>query len=115
MVTKPAPSPELLSDEELFDLSQELAALRGPGHPPSCLECRHFAALPGMRCTAFPEGIPYPIRSGDIDHRQPFPGDRGIHFEPRQPTDPGTTREELEARIREQLALRERLGITSVP
>lgn len=115
MVTKPAPTPELLSDDDLFELSQELAALRGPGNPPSCLECRHFAALSGMRCAAFPDGIPYPIRSGDVDHRHPFPGDHGVQFAPRLPNDPTRTPEEVEARIREQILLRERLGIASIP
>jgi hypothetical protein len=35
-----------------------------------------------MRCSAFPEEIPREIAGNKHDHRKPFPGDRGIRFEP---------------------------------
>ena len=57
-----------------------------------CIPCKHFH-LPhvGMEdkfentCDAFREGIPAEIWRGDNDHRRPYPGDRGIQFEPREP------------------------------
>lgn len=32
-------------------------------------------------CDAFPAGIPREILENRADHRKPYPGDRGIHFE----------------------------------
>jgi hypothetical protein len=45
-----------------------------------CAECRH--ATGGAKCVAFPEGIPVEIIDERHDHRQPYPGDNGIRFEP---------------------------------
>ncbi|MBW3609496.1 MAG: hypothetical protein KY463_14365 [Actinobacteria bacterium] len=49
-----------------------------------CHLCRHRDRNPGvgMRCSAFPYGIPFAIRAGFVDHRKPIDGDRGIQFEP---------------------------------
>lgn len=51
---------------------------------PSCAFCKHFR--PELReietCDAFPDGIPAVILHGENDHREPFPGDHGIQFEP---------------------------------
>ena len=35
-----------------------------------------------MVCAAFPYGIPFPVRIGVFDHRNPHPADGGIQFEP---------------------------------
>ena len=45
-----------------------------------CALCRH-KRISGAICAAFPRGIPDAILTGDHDHRKPYPGDSGIHFE----------------------------------
>jgi hypothetical protein len=48
-----------------------------------CDYCRHrFLALHQRRCSAFPDGIPLPIRRAEHDHRTAYPGDHGIRWEP---------------------------------
>ena len=48
----------------------------------SCLNCRHLhRSGVGFTCTAFPDGIPYDIRSGETPHDKPIRGDHGIQWE----------------------------------
>jgi hypothetical protein len=49
-----------------------------------CAVCRHFRADIRSKniCTAFPAGIPSAIAFGDVTHREPYPGDNGIQWEP---------------------------------
>ena len=47
---------------------------------PECYFCRHVLEWP--TCQSFPKGIPMEIRLGKVKHREPYPGDNGIRFEP---------------------------------
>ena len=51
---------------------------------PICAGCKDYNRDGGwgFRCAAFPDGIPEAITFSEVDHRDPFDGDRGIRFEP---------------------------------
>lgn len=61
---------------------------------PNCSrrKCRHFLGVKYLEegkvdtevvfCAAFPEGIPDEIAYGPVLHHLPYPGDRGIQYEP---------------------------------
>ena len=72
------------------------------GQPRGCNFCKHLQ--PGAlftTCAAFPDGIPALFANGETVHDRAFPGDHGIHFEPRKPiaTDHERRREAM-ARVR---------------
>ena len=51
-----------------------------------CEDCVHSLPTPegeeGLRCRAFPLGIPVEIVFHGFDHRKEFPGDNGIRYKP---------------------------------
>ena len=55
----------------------------GPVPATQCDRCA-FRVHGKAVCVAFPWGIPAEIKEGRIDHTQPYPGDGGFRFVPRQ-------------------------------
>ena len=52
------------------------------GREANCRFCTHY--LGEQRCQAFASGIPAALWSGEHLHREPYPGDGGIQFEPKR-------------------------------
>jgi hypothetical protein len=53
---------------------------------PICVSCTRFdeRLIPGgLKCAAFPDGIPDEIIRSEFDHRNPYPGDNGLQFDPK--------------------------------
>ena len=45
------------------------------------MSCIHLVDGDGMRCDAYPQGIPDEILESEVDHRLPYAGDGGVQFE----------------------------------
>lgn len=52
---------------------------------PEYEQCRICKYRRRIGCAAFPSGIPDLIALDVFDHRQPYPGDHGIRWEPNAP------------------------------
>ena len=52
--------------------------------PPLCVgqQCKHWHINHWGTCDAFPDSIPDEVLFGEFDHREPYPGDHGIQYEP---------------------------------
>jgi hypothetical protein len=49
---------------------------------PICHSCLHLdRSKPGTFCAAFPAGIPRAITDCKVQHREPYPGDRGLQYQ----------------------------------
>jgi hypothetical protein len=55
-----------------------------PRYSEVCAFCVHLRFDKVRSCVAFPKenGIPLKIWNGENDHTKPYPGDKGIRFEP---------------------------------
>ena len=72
------------------------------GSSPVCQSCRHLIGFKELACAAFPDRIPREIWNGERDHNSPYPGDRGIRFEPMTDADRARKRQ-LAAEASERL------------
>ena len=77
-----------------------------------CMTCTHRrergVGEGRAACDAYPDGIPWEILDGHIDHRKAYPGDQGILYDPL----PGTDTSEMDDGILEEI---EPSGITDGP
>lgn len=52
------------------------------GREANCRFCNHYQGE--QRCQAFPAGIPVILWSGENLHREPYPGDKGVQYQPKR-------------------------------
>ena len=79
--------PEVMTAEDLENeaLLNEALANWAPSVLADCFMCRHLIPSGFPHCAAYPEGIPWEIQAGQVDHRLPWAGDHGIQYEPMSP------------------------------
>ena len=53
-----------------------------PENKLQCARCKNHIKF--KKCKAFSGDIPEAILDGKHDHREPYPGDHGIQFEPKK-------------------------------
>ncbi len=53
-----------------------------------CSSCGHQSPDNPVTCNAFPEGIPMVILLGKIKHENPFEGDNGLRWVPKDGPEP---------------------------
>jgi hypothetical protein len=96
--------PRVMTTDELEEaaLVNEALAFGAPSVEADSFMCRHFIPSGFPHCAAYPDGIPWEIQAGEVDHRQPWAGDHGIRYEP-------LTSEEFHARAAELRAAAARL------
>lgn len=49
---------------------------------PRCFSCKHF--IERWYCKAFPKGIPDKFKGLEYFHTEPYKGDNGIQYEPKE-------------------------------
>ena len=85
MTTTHPLEPMTADDFDEAALLEEALARWAPSAEANCHMCRHMFTSGTPRCTAYPDGIPWEIQSGQVDHRLPYTDDRGIRYDPLTP------------------------------
>jgi hypothetical protein len=66
-------------------LLNDALAHGAPSVESDCFMCRHLFPRGIPRCAAYPDGIPWEIQAGQVDHRLPYAGDHGVRYEAMTP------------------------------
>src|SRR5688500_13200405 len=84
MTTQTRNKMRTMTPDELDEaaLLNDALAYAAPSAETNCFMCRHLIPSGFPHCAAYPDGIPWEIQSGQVDHRQPWAGDRGVRYDP---------------------------------
>ena len=77
-----APLPPLADDQKRARLDRFVGRVEDLVWA-SCVSCLRKSR--GPVCEAYPDGIPEVILNGKVDHKTPYPGDRGLTYLPVRP------------------------------